>query len=121
MPDNTPRAPLVAPAPISTLVARGMFAYRSSEDGKPPVPVERRATCECGREFTQSLMAPTELAALERMGHIAAFMRQVPDCFVPVHCPRCERGQITLQTQIDESRARSVGTASPTLPDRRAS
>jgi hypothetical protein len=48
-------------------------------------------------------MAPTELAALERMGHIATFMRQVPDCFVPVHCPRCERGQITLQTQRDDT------------------
>lgn len=120
MPDETtPRTPLKAPAPIGSFVARGMFAYRPSEDGKPPVPVERRATCECGREFTQSLMAPTELAALERMGHIASFMRQVRDCFVPVHCPPCERGQITLQSRRDDT-AR-IGTASPTLPDRRAS
>jgi hypothetical protein len=119
--ETTPRVPLTAPAPIGAFVARGMFAYRSTEDGKAPTPVERQRTCGCGREFTQSLMAPTELAALERMGHIATFMRQVPDCFVPVHCPRCERGQITLQTQIDEGRARSAGTASSTMPDRRAS
>jgi hypothetical protein len=94
-----------------------MFAYRESEDGKSKVPVERQATCGCGRVFTQMLMAPRELEALERMGHIKTFMRQAPDCFVPVHCPKCERHQITLQAQLDETRR--SGTYAPTLPDDR--
>lgn len=117
--ETTPRAPLEDPARISQFVGRGMFAYRAGEDGKAATPVERQATCECGRTFTQSLMAPSELAALERMGRIKTFMQQIPDCFVPVHCPACERRQLTLQAQLDEARTRSVGTASHTLPDRR--
>jgi hypothetical protein len=102
--------------PIASL-AGSMFAYRASEDGKGMVPVERRKACECGREFTQSLMAPSELASLERMGHIATFMRQIPECWVPVHCPPCERVQLGHQSRIDE--ARNAPRVASTVPDRR--
>jgi hypothetical protein len=100
-----------------------MFAYHPASDGQAATPIERQATCECGRTFTQSLMAPRELAAMERMGHIATFMRSVPECFVPVHCPPCERADLSRQARIDEGRALSAerATASNTVPDRRAS
>jgi hypothetical protein len=117
--EKTPRAPLKQPAPVSsTFVARGMFAHRPGEDEKAaPTPVERPQTCRCGREFTQSFMAPSELEALERMGHIDTFMRQIPGGWVPVHCPKCERGQLTLQKQLDDARRLSAASGA----DRRVS
>lgn len=94
-----------------------MFATYPAGHEKAGATIDRRATCECGREFTQMLMATRELEAIERMGHMRKFLAQIPDLFVPVHCPKCERHQITLQAQLDS--ARSVGTYARTEPDER--
>lgn len=69
--------------------------------------VERRARCECGRVFRQVLLSERFLTIVERQGPHAVerFMRQVPQMYVPVFCPRCERADIKRQAMIDNYRA----------------
>lgn len=59
-------------------------------------PITRDRTCLCGRRYTQGLLSERFLAMIERAGTKAqqAFARQVPDFYVPVECPRCERRAI---------------------------
>lgn len=92
-----------------------MFAVHPAGHEKAGLTIDRPRTCDCGQSFTQMLMATRELEAVERMGHMKKFLAQIPDLFVPVHCPKCERKQLTLQAQLDI--ARSVGTYARTLPD----
>jgi hypothetical protein len=92
-----------------------MFAVYPSGHEKAGQLIERETTCECGRNFSQTLLAARELEAAERMGVIGRILAQIPDCYVPVHCPPCERQDLTYQARIDEAR----GTASHTYPDRR--
>jgi hypothetical protein len=93
-----------------------MFAVYGPDHEHAGQPVERQATCACGRTFTQSLLATRELEAAERLGVLDRVLRQIPDGFVPVHCPPCERRDLSHQARIDDAR----GTASTTLPDRRS-
>lgn len=92
-----------------------MFAVHPPGHERAGQTIERRKVCECGAAFTQMQMAMRELEALERMGQIARFLKQVPEAFVPVHCPKCERHQLTLHARLAES-----GTYANTLPDRRS-
>lgn len=68
--------------------------WAKDADGKT---ITRERTCECGHTYTQHLLGPRFLGMAERhsMGAVDAVMRDVPDLFVPVHCPPCERRAIT--------------------------
>jgi DNA-directed RNA polymerase subunit M/transcription elongation factor TFIIS len=76
-----------------------MFAVRS--DGEP---ITRQRTCECGTAFTQRLLSERFCTAVEAAGGMRAVLRQIPDLYVPVHCPRCERIDLGRQARIDTSR-----------------
>lgn len=56
-------------------------------------PIIRQAVCECGKSFTQCQLSERFMAIVERRGGRALELmrRDVPDYFVPVHCPPCER------------------------------
>jgi hypothetical protein len=112
------------PRPLTPLALVMGYRYAVYADGpNAGEEITRVRTCGCGQSFTQRMLAPSELAALERMGHLASVTAQIPGYFVPVHCPPCERADIGRQAYIDEGRALSLarGTASATVPDRRAS
>lgn len=66
--------------------------------------ITRQRRCECGAEFTQSLLSPQWLEMVEKYskGAIRAISKQIPDYFVPVHCPPCERKDIAMQARRDE-------------------
>lgn len=114
MTDRNPPASLAALLSKKGNAGNGsMFAMRIPEDGGQPVPVTRAKTCDCGAEFTQYQMAMSELESLERMGHLKTFLRKIPDAFVPVHCPPCERNDLDRQARID------AGYNTTTVPDRR--
>ena len=58
---------------------------------------ERRAVCLCGRMFTQERIALRFVESLAKgRGEKAAneFMRQIPDGYVPVNCPKCESSEL---------------------------
>lgn len=76
---------------LTAIHAGGFFSRREGHD------VTRRATCDCGREFTQFLLSERFLASAERHSAraIAMVQEQIPELFVPVQCPRCERREIT--------------------------
>ena len=74
-----------------------MFNVR---DGKP---VTREQTCECGRPFTQRQLSERFLAIVEKRGRnaMASFAKQIPDFYVPVHCPPCERVDLRRRAELD--------------------
>ena len=76
--------------------------------------VERERTCACGRVYRQVLLSERELEAAARMRVLDRITRQIPDGYVPVDCPACERKNLTRQAHIDEARALPL-----TVPDRR--
>lgn len=79
-----------------------------TEDGKTKrVYVTRGAVCECGAGFTQRHLSARFLTMCERWnggGALRAVQRQIPDFFVPVHCPKCERHQLGLESRRVEYR-----------------
>lgn len=87
-----------------------MFAVHPPGHEKAGQVVEREKTCECGRVFLQSLLSNRELEAAARLGVLDRMVRQIPDGYVPVHCPACERRELTYQARLDEARG---------VPDRR--
>lgn len=62
--------------------------------------------CECGEEFTQFMPSERFMESVEARGPHALelFARQIPGLWVPVHCPKCERHDLTLQARLDEVR-----------------
>lgn len=68
------------------------------------VEITRQRTCECGRRFSQNLLSAQFLAIAERQSRhaIDAITRQIPDYFVPVHCPPCESRDLGMQSRKDE-------------------
>jgi hypothetical protein len=69
---------------------------------------ERRAICLCGKMFTQERIALRFVESLAKgRGEKAAqeFMRQIPDGYVPVNCPKCESetlGHLANKRQFNE-------------------
>lgn len=63
--------------------------------------ITRRQTCECGQSFTQMLLSERFMLIVERRGPMAldAMRREVPDYFVPVHCPPCERKDLSMSAR----------------------
>jgi hypothetical protein len=93
---------------ISDVIASDpMFAH--DEKGKTIV---RERSCECGKRFTQRLLSARFLAIAERqgIGALRALQRGVPDFYVPVHCPPCERRDLGFA-------ARRVGYGAPEAAD----
>lgn len=86
--------------PLDPRMDTAMFA--TNEHGV----VERSRTCECGRSFSQRLLSARFLTAVERRGQRAMDMlrEQIPDYYVPVHCPPCERIDLGRRAQVDEHR-----------------
>lgn len=59
--------------------------------------ITRPALCGvCAKAFTQSLLSARFLAAVEKRGDSAMRLlaRQIPDYYVPVYCPVCERAAL---------------------------
>lgn len=79
-----------------------------SVDGKGET-ITRDRRCACGREYTQRLLSDRFLTMTEKhsYGAIQLVERAIPDMFVPVHCPRCERRDMHLL----QPRAAEVATA----------
>jgi hypothetical protein len=71
-------------------------------------PIERSATCKCGRAFVQCILAEAELEAAERMGLIDRFAEQTDGFWLPRYCGPCERADIRRQAFIDEGRATAI-------------
>jgi hypothetical protein len=63
-----------------------------SHDAKGTV-ITRARTCECGASFTQRQLSARFMEIVEKQGRNAVLKveRDIPDLFVPVHCPPCER------------------------------
>ena len=61
----------------------------------------RSATCKrCGKGFVQQKLSDrfieTACRVAAREGkETPALLREIPDCFVPLHCPPCERQAMT--------------------------
>ncbi len=90
------------PQSLATLTARDpMFSH----DEKGNV-ISRERTCLCGRRFTQRLLSARFLAMCERQsrGAIDAVTRDVPDYFVPVNCPPCERRDIAMSGRVADAK-----------------
>jgi hypothetical protein len=81
----------VSGTPIVPPSADGWFAVDVNGN-----VVTRERVCECGRAFTQQLVSARMVRLVERRGAraVEAFVAQIPDGYVPVHCPACERVDI---------------------------
>ena len=66
----------------------------------------RTAKCECGREFEQRQLTERFMTVVEKFGDgaVGAMMRDVPELYVPVHCPKCERSDIGRHARIHDVR-----------------
>lgn len=66
----------------------------------------RERTCECGRRFAQRQLSERFMLIVERRSKQTAALlaRQIPELYVPVHCPACERRDIGHQASLDDSR-----------------
>ncbi len=67
-------------------------------------PITRESRCECGKVFSQSLLSAKQCEAWEARGIMGLVLRQIPDLYVPVHCPKCERRDLAHQARIDETK-----------------
>jgi hypothetical protein len=114
---ETPKEPAVT-LPIIQRSWIGRYAPDHEQAG---ALIERTSTCECGATFVQMQLSAAFLETMERKSPaiVEAFVRQTPGFWVPTHCPPCERKDITHLAHLAE--IRQSGTASRTLPDRRAS
>lgn len=64
--------------------------------------IAREAVCECGTRFVQKHLSAAFLELCEKWNHGGAMRelrKQVPDFYVPVHCPKCERQQLGLEAR----------------------
>jgi hypothetical protein len=88
------------------LAARRFQCYAAdhADEAKRGQLITRQHRCECGREFTQMILSATELAAAERLRIVELIARQIPDFWLPVHCPPCERKDLSRQARIDDLR-----------------
>lgn len=78
-----------------------MFAMDA--EGKP---IARDRNCECGQKFTQRLLSDRFFRIVAKRGArcLEMFEKQIPQGYVPVHCPRCERRDIGIQARLDDTR-----------------
>lgn len=64
-------------------------------------PISRERLCECGTRFRQRLLSERFMLIVEKQGKAALELmrREIPDYFVPVHCPKCERRDIGMSAR----------------------
>lgn len=74
-----------------------MFA--NDADGNP---IARDRTCECGMKFKQRLLSARWLTIAENAGAIELVAKQIPEFYVPVHCPKCESRDLAMQSRKDQ-------------------
>lgn len=85
------------PATVAEVLAHDpTFALDEKGD-----PITRERKCLCGRSYTQRLVSSRLMRLVETRGDsgFAAFTKQIPDGYVPVHCPSCERRDLERQTR----------------------
>jgi hypothetical protein len=68
-------------------------------------PIKRETTCECGTPFVQRMLSDRFMTAMEKNGAAGEVLRQIPELYVPVFCPPCERRDIGRWARIAESRS----------------
>lgn len=105
LPRARPLATAGQPVPkglTPAMVHDPMFGLNAAGD-----PITRESTCECGTRFTQRQLSARFLEGVERFsaGAIAAVSRQIPDYFVPVFCPHCERIDLGHRSVVDSAHA----------------
>jgi len=79
-------------ATVAAIIAKDrMFAHAENGD-----PITRERKCLCGRTYRQTLLSADFMRLVESRGQHAVdvFVKQIPDMYVPVHCPVCERHDI---------------------------
>lgn len=88
------------PTNLAGAMALDPMFFRDA-DGKP---VTRQRTCLCGRAFTQRLLSERFLAIVEKQSRkaIDVLSKQIPDFYVPVHCPPCERRDLGHAARLAE-------------------
>lgn len=88
------------------------FARYHGEHPKAGQRVQRQVTCHCGQVFTQQQLSAAYQELVDAAGERArrAMQAQIPDGFVPRHCPACERRTLAFYP---------VAGAEP-APDRRS-
>lgn len=109
LPIRTPIAVVAAigvrPGMRLAMQANPWLAARPNGD-----PVSRIAKCECGQSFTQTQLSERFMLMVERQGRRALDLvtRQIPDYFVPVHCPKCERIDLGHATRLADLQRRDA-------------
>lgn len=87
--------------PTNNSLANGLEGILSNQ--------ERSQRCECGRDFRQSKISERFLTVArhwaKNSGQRAAIDKQIPDGWVPLFCPPCERIQIGHEASVAETRA----------------
>lgn len=78
------------------------FAHDANGD-----PITRERSCECGVRFTQRLLSERFFRVIQNQGKrcLELFEKQIPQGYVPVHCPKCERRDIGHQARVDGIRS----------------
>ncbi len=71
--------------------------------------IGREATYECGRPFKQRMVSARFLGIVDKLGAMTRFRKQVPELYVPVHCPPCERKDLTYSARISEATDHRAG------------
>lgn len=94
-------------------IMRGDPMFAHHDDG---TLVTRETTCECGTSFSQAMLSARFMAICEKAGAHRSVMQQIPELYVPVHCPPCERKDIGRWGRIAE--ARSLPDARPSFGER---
>lgn len=81
----------------SAMASDPTFAHDASG-----TPITRQQACACGTRFTQRQLSERFLKIIEKRGpHAMALMQhQIPDFFVPVHCPKCERVDLGQRARL---------------------
>jgi hypothetical protein len=77
-----------------------MFQHRT--DGSV---VTRDTTCECGTAFQQAMLSERFMGIAEKGGGALCVTRDIPELYVPVHCPPCERKDLGRAARIAEARS----------------
>jgi hypothetical protein len=79
---------------------------------------ERKAVCDCGAEYTQSLLHPAWLEALRREG-IKSVDQQFPDGWTPDYCPPCARAWNRALANVEQPARELVAISHEPTPKRR--
>lgn len=88
--------------PLEPLGRSDWFANDASGN-----PITRRKNCEvCRKEFTQRLLSERFMQMIERRGPnaMAKLRLSIPDLYVPVYCPSCERMALDHEGRKAEQR-----------------